>query len=100
MTAPSLAWSDVNLYKLPSGDHLWGREFELLPAGTMFAAAAILRGLIGVEAQPLDERRCQIHDGALLVIYGLDDTETRELDAYRDEILEGFRLRQLQDAQG
>jgi hypothetical protein len=66
----------------------------------MFAAGAILHGLIGIEAVPLDEQRCQIHDGAPLVIYGLDSTETAELDLYRDDVVEGFRIRQLQDAQG
>lgn len=100
MAAPTLAWGEVNLYKLPAGGHLWGREFELLPAGTMFAAGAILRGLIGIEAEPLDQGRCQIHDGAPLVIYGIGKTETRELDAYRDDVLTGFQERQLADAQG
>ena len=66
----------------------------------MFAAGAILRGLIGVEAEPVDEKRCSIANGALLLIYGLDATETRELDGYRNDILEGYRSKQAQDAQG
>jgi len=100
MAAPLLAWGDCNLYRLPEEGHLWGREFELLPAGTMFAAGAILHGLIGIEAEPLDEGRCQVNDGAPLVIYGLGSTETRELDAYRDDVLTGFLEKQLADAQG
>ena len=100
MATPLLAWGEVNLYRLPDDGHLWGREFELLPAGTMFAAGAILHGLIGIEAEPLDEKRCQIRDGAPLVIYGLGKTETRELEAYREDVLQGFRDKQLADAQG
>jgi hypothetical protein len=100
MAAPILAWGAANLYELPSGRHVWGREFELLPAGSMFAAGAILRGLIGVEAEQLDEKRCQIKDGAAVILYGMDATETRELDGYRDDVIEGFRQRQLQDSQG
>lgn len=100
MAPPALAWGELNLYGLDDGSHLYGREFELLPAGTMFAAGSILHGLIGVEAEPPDEKRCQIRDGALLIVYGLAPTETDELDAYRDDLVEGFRVRQLQDAQG
>ena len=98
MAAPTIAWGDTNLYKLPDAGHLWGREFELLPAGTMFAAGSILHGLIGIEAEPLDGTRCQIRDGALLVIYGLRQTETEELEGYRDDVIAGFQQRQLQDA--
>lgn len=100
MADPVLAWGAASLYELPSGRQIWGREFELLPAGSMFAASAILRGLIGVEAEQLDERRCQIVDGAPVILYGMGETETRELDGYRNDVIEGFRLQQLQDAQG
>lgn len=100
MAAPTLAWGAVNLYKLPSGRHLWGREFDLLPAGTMFAAGAILHGLIGVEAEPIDGKKCSIVQGAPLLLYGMGSTDTRELDAYHNDVIEGFRVKQLQDAQG
>jgi hypothetical protein len=50
-----LAWGDRNLYQLPDGGHLWGREFQVLPSGSMFGAGGILNGLIGVDARPLDE---------------------------------------------
>ena len=100
MASPSLAWGELNLYGLDDGSHLYGREFELLPAGTMFAAGSILHGLIGVEAEPLDGNRCQIRDGALMLVYGLAPTSTEELDGYRDDLVEGFRIQQLQDAQG
>lgn len=66
----------------------------------MLAAGSILHGLIGVEAKLLDEKRCQIEDGAALILYGLHETETRELDGYREDVIEGFRLCQQQEAQG
>lgn len=52
MAAPTLAWGVTHIYRLPNGGHLYGREFELLPAGTMFAATTILHGVCGVEACP------------------------------------------------
>jgi hypothetical protein len=99
MAAPTIAWGDTNLYKLPDASHLWGREFELLPSGTMFAAKSILHGLIGIEAKPLAGDRCQIRNGALLVIYGLGETEINELESYRDDVIAGFQQRQLQDVE-
>lgn len=100
MAAPTLAWGVTHIYRLPNGGHLYGREFELLPAGTMFAAGTILHGVCGVEAQPIDDRRCEIRDGAMILIQGIPPTGTAELDIYRDDIAEGFRQRQAQEAQG
>lgn len=99
MAAPLLAWGEENVYRLADNGHLWGREFELLAAGTMLAAGSILHGLIGIEAEPIDEKCYEIRDGAKLIIYGMGNTETRELEIYQDDVLESFRLQQLQDAQ-
>ena len=100
MAPPTLAWSAINLYRLPSDGHLWGCEFALLPAGTMFAANAILHGIIGVPAEPMSGGQCTINEGAKAIIIGTRGTSARELEGYTDDIADGFRLRQLQDAQG
>ena len=100
MTAPTLAWGKVHLFKLPDDSHLYGREFELLPAGTMFAAAVILHGLIGAPASVGADSVARIAHDAQLLIYPVRDTDPAELELYRAEITDGFRLRELQDAQG
>lgn len=101
MTAPTLAWGNQNLYRLPDdGGHVWGREFELLPAGTMFAANAILHGVVGVEAEPAHEGYCYVEEQASIVIVGARGTSTRELEGYQLDIAEGYRLRQAQEVQG
>ena len=98
MTAPVLAWGNQTLYRLPGPPgHVFGREFELLPAGTMFAAGSLLAGVIGVEAEPTDERHCYIREGTPLLIIGARGTETRELEGYQDDIVEAYRQRQAQD---
>lgn len=101
MTAPTLAWGEQTLYRLPGPPgHVFGREFELLPAGTMFAANVILHGVIGVEAEPEGKEHCYIKEGSPLLIIGARGTETRELNGYTEDIVENYRIRQLQDAQG
>lgn len=93
----SIAWGEANLYQLPDGTHLWGREFQVLPSGSMFGAAAVLDGLIGCDATPLDNDQCEIRNGAILVVYGIRQTETDELAPYQLELAEAFN--ELQGAQ-
>lgn len=92
-----MAWGKVHLFRLPDDSHLYGREFELLPAGTMFAAGVILHGIIGAPAQVGDDNVARIAHDAVLVIYPVRDTDPAELELHRAEITESFRLRELQD---
>lgn len=102
MTAPVLAWGAQSLYRLPGPPgHVLGREFELLPAGTMHAAGALLSGVIGVEAEPSGEEHCFIREGTPLLIIGARGTSTRELEGYTEDIVEAYRQRQaMQRSQG
>lgn len=95
MGAPTFAWGEQSLYRLP-GDrgHIFGREFEMLPAGTMFAAGVLLHGVIGVSAEPAGDEHCYIQEGTPLLILGSRGTETRELEGYQDDIVECYRVRQ------
>jgi hypothetical protein len=99
MAAPTLAWGELLLFQLPDGEHLYGREFELLPAGTMFAAAVILHGLAGVPASVGSDNVARVAADADPVIWALRGTESDELVPYQDDVLEGFRIKQLQAAQ-
>lgn len=95
-----MAWGKQHLFSLPDGSHLYGREFELLPAGTMFAAGVILHGIIGAPASVGADNVARIAHDAQLVIYPVRDTDPEELQLYQSDITESFRLRELQqDAQ-
>lgn len=84
------AWGGLNLYALPDGGHLWGREFQVLPTGSMLGGAKVLDGLIGCDAQPVDGGHCEIRQGSPLKIYGIRGTETCDLSPYSDELAEQF----------
>lgn len=95
-----MAWGDLVLFGFPDGSHVYGREFELLPAGTMFAASVILHGIIGASAVIGKDKIARIPHDAVLKIYPVRETDPEELRLYEDDINEGYRLRELQDAQG
>ena len=90
MTAPTLAWGPEGAYDVPTFGRVCGREFELLPAGTMFAARSMLSGIVGVD-----------ETGKRLVITGFRTTTGRELEGYTADIVEAYRQRQaMGQAQG
>jgi hypothetical protein len=86
----SIAWSQMSLYEVPGGGHVWGREFQILPAGTMAAAAGMLHGLIGVDAKPLGGGKAEVRPGSPVKLYGTRGTETALLQPYQDELCEAF----------
>lgn len=95
-----MAFGEPHVFGLPDGSHVYGREFELLPAGTMFAASVILHGLVGVHAVVDDDNVARVAADGPLLIYGIRGTDTMELGLHETEIMEAFRIKQLQDAQG
>jgi hypothetical protein len=99
MAAPTLAWGEAHLFELPDGQHLYGREFELLPAGTMMAAGAILHGICGVAASVGTDNVARVQADAPPEVYAIRDTSSDELGIYGEEVVEGFRIKQLQAAQ-
>ncbi len=98
MAAPTLAWGKLHLFSLPDGSHLYGREFELLPAGTMFAAGVILHGIIGATAVIGKDQIARVPADAKMMIYPVRDTDQEELRLYQAEITEGFNQRQAMEA--
>lgn len=100
MAAPTLAWGECHLFGLPDGRHVYGREFALLPAGTMFAASVILHGIIGAPATVDDDNVARVAADAPLIMLPTRTTDGDELSIYRDDVAEGFRIRQMQDVQG
>lgn len=100
MATPTFAWGEPHLFGLPDGSHIYGREFDLLPAGTMFAASVILHGLAGVKAEVDDLNTARVARDAELEIFGIRGTDPEELSLYQAEVMEAFRIRQAQDVQG
>lgn len=94
MPETSLAWGGLNLYELPDGGHLWGREFQILPSGSMFGAEQALDGLIGCDAEPVGSSHCEIRQGSPLKIYGIRGTDTGLLSPYSDELAREFNAKQ------
>jgi hypothetical protein len=95
MTQTAMAWSQLSLYALPDGDHVWGSEVQLLPSGSMFGAEGVLHGLVGLPATPIAGNRCEIDPTASLVIYGVRGTEADQLRPYQDELADQFSAQQL-----
>lgn len=88
----TIAWGAPELYDLPEGRRLWGREFQLLPGGSMLRAGEILHGLIGTELLPCGwGRRQRLPEDAPLLICGLGPTDTDDLLPYQDELAAGMR---------
>jgi hypothetical protein len=50
MPETSIAWGELQVFQFSDGVHIYGREFQVLPSGTMFGAQQILAGVIGFTA--------------------------------------------------
>jgi hypothetical protein len=90
--ATAIAWGAPKLYELPSGERVWGREFELLPSGSMAGAAQILHGVIGPEVTMINDIRGSIATDAKVLFCGLKTTTTAELIPYQTALSEGMRV--------
>lgn len=95
MAPITVAWGNASVYELPDGGHIWGREFQILPSGTMAGAAGVLHGLIGLPAEMVGRKRCQVRSDGRLLIYGTRGTDTGCLRGYQDELADGFNAQQV-----
>lgn len=91
-----LAWGELQLFQVPAGGHVWGREFQILPSGTMGNTSGVLHGLIGIEARPIDATRAEVQPGSPLLIYGTRGTDTGALRRFQDELADGFNAQAAQ----
>lgn len=85
-----LAWGELQLFQMPAGGHVWGREFQILTSGTMARSGEVLHGLIGMEARLLSASKAQVEPGSPLLIYGTRGTDTGALSRFQDELADGF----------
>lgn len=93
MGLPTFAWGKPQLFKLPDGAGVYGQEFDLLPAGTMFAAHVILHGLVGMPVNMESETTGRVDVTSEPVIYAVRGTNPHELAAYESDILHSYQIR-------
>lgn len=91
----TLAWGDLCCYEVPRYGHVWGREFQLLPKGSMFHSAGVLHGLIGLPARRIGKTKCEVDIKSPLQVYGVRGTDPKKLEEYYDELAERFSARQM-----
>jgi hypothetical protein len=86
-----IAWDIERVFPLEGKRNLgiMGRAFDLLPGGTMFSAACIQRGIVGVTVKMISSTKAEIIN-LEPVIMARADTDPRDLGEWQEELLEGF----------
>jgi hypothetical protein len=101
-----IAWGEPEAFRVedlaesttpsPDGLLLWGREFDLLPTGTMANAHLMLHGILGVPARgigatqmEIGATQMEITDDRVLMV-GTRGTNTDDLIPYQDLLLQLF----------
>jgi hypothetical protein len=86
-----IAWDIERVFPLEGKRNLgiMGRAFDLLPGGTMFSAACIQRGIVGVTVKMISSTKAEIINFEP-VIMARADTDPRDLEEWQEELLEGF----------
>ena len=67
-----------------------GRAFDLLPGGTMFNAACIHRGIVGVTVKMVSATRAEIVNSEP-VIMARGETAPDDIVPWQEELLEAFQ---------
>jgi hypothetical protein len=86
-----IAWDIERVFPFQGKRNLgiMGRAFDLLPGGTMFSAACIQRGIVGVTVKMISSTKAEIINFEP-VIMARADTDPRDLEEWQEELLEGF----------
>lgn len=79
----AISWGRLRVYNVPPRGHIKGREFQIIPSGSMFNADEALHGLIG-RASP---------NAKNLILIGSRGTKTTDLDRYQQELARLFSER-------
>jgi hypothetical protein len=86
----SVAWGDLGVFTFSDGVSIYGREFQILPSGTMFDARKVLAGVIGFTASRAAPAQWSVAMGDPLMVYGIRGTDPAELLPYYSELVELF----------
>jgi hypothetical protein len=87
----AISWDLEQVFPLKGRRHLgiMGRAFDLLPGGTMFSAACIHRGIVGVMVKMISSTKAEIVNFAPIII-ARADTTAEDLEPWHNELLEAF----------
>lgn len=83
-----IAWGQFELHQVGNDRYLAGKEFQIIPGGTMFEASNVLHGLIGYNAVLTDGNEYAM--GAQIILCGLRGTKTECLADAENEIVTAF----------
>lgn len=94
-----IAWGEPEAFQVEGLDDadatatadsvLWGREFDLLPTGTMANAHLMLHGLLAVRARKISGLQIEITDDRVLMV-GTRGTNTDDLIEHQEVLLDLF----------
>jgi len=87
----AISWDLERVFPLKGRRRLgiMGRAFDLLPGGTMFSAACIHRGIVGVTVKIISSTKAEIVNFEPIII-ARADTTAEDLEPWQDELLEAF----------
>lgn len=68
---------------------LWGREFDLLPTGSMANAHLMLHGILALRARRISATQVEITDDRVLMV-GTRGTNTDDLIKHQEVLLDLF----------
>jgi hypothetical protein len=93
MPETSVAWGELQVFEFSDGAKIYGREFQVLPSGTMFGVREMLAGVIGYTASRSAPGQWSVATGDPLMVYGIRGTDPAHLVPYYAELLELFRAK-------
>jgi len=94
MPETSIAWGELQVFQFSDGVHIYGREFQVLPSGTMFGAQQILAGVIGFTASKAAPEQWSVATGDPLMVYGIRGSPVAQITPYYTELVDTFKATQ------
>lgn len=94
MPETSIAWGELQVFQFSDGVHIYGREFQVLPSGTMFGAQQTLAGVIGYVASKAAPEQWSVATGDPLMVYGIRGTDPAQIMPYYTELVDTFKAKQ------
>lgn len=94
MPETSIAWGELQVFSFSDGVNLYGREFQILPSGTMFDVREVLAGVIGFTAARSSPGEWSVATGDPLMVCGIRGTDPAALMPYYTELVDAFKAKQ------
>ena len=94
MPETSVAWGELQVFEFSDGAKIYGREFQVLPSGTMFGVRDSLAGVIGYTASRSAPGQWSVATGDPLMVYGIRGTDPMNLLPYYRELMDMFKAKQ------